>query len=58
MPVKKVLTKDRFREYLILTLVSHAVGQAVFLPWNLYVMNFTFDQFLGGALASIPIAFM
>ena len=42
---------------MIITLVSHAVGQAVFLPWNLYVMNFTSDQFVRGALVGLPIAF-
>ena len=58
MSVKKVMSKYRLAEYMIITLVSHVVGQAVFLPWNLYVMNFTPDQFLRGALASIPIAFI
>ncbi|MEW6604066.1 MAG: hypothetical protein AB1351_05180 [Thermoproteota archaeon] len=52
------MSKDKIKEYMIVTLVSHAVGQAVFLPWNLFVMNFTPDQFLRGALVSIPIAFM
>lgn len=52
------MSKDKVKEYMIITLVSHAVGQAVFLPWNLFVMNFTPDQFLRGALVSIPIAFM
>ncbi len=58
MSVKKVISKDKVKEYMIVTLVSHIVGQVVFLPWNLYVMNFTPDQFLRGAVASIPIAFM
>lgn len=58
MSVRKVISKDKVKEYMIITLVSHAVGQAVFLPWNLFVMNFTPDQFLRGALVSIPIAFM
>ncbi|AFU58788.1 hypothetical protein Ngar_c18560 [Candidatus Nitrososphaera gargensis Ga9.2] len=58
MSVKKVISKDRVKEYMIVTLVSHIVGQLVFLPWNLYVMNFTPEQFLRGAIASIPIAFI
>lgn len=58
MSLKKVISKDKVKEYMIVTLVSHAVGQAVFLPWNLFVMNFMPDQFLRGALVSIPIAFM
>lgn len=58
MSVRKAISKDKVKEYMIITLVSHAVGQAVFLPWNLFVMNFTPDQFLRGALVSIPIAFM
>ncbi|MEP0825058.1 MAG: hypothetical protein HRF40_06205 [Nitrososphaera sp.] len=57
MSFKKVISKDKVKEYMIVTLVSHAVGQAVFLPWNLFVMNFTPEQFLRGALVSIPIAF-
>lgn len=58
MSLKKVISKDKVKEYMIVTLVSHAVGQAVFLPWNLFVMNFTPDQFLRGTLVSIPVAFM
>ncbi|HEX7032560.1 MAG TPA: hypothetical protein VF172_06130 [Nitrososphaera sp.] len=58
MSLKKVVSKDKVKEYMIVTLISHAVGQAVFLPWNMFVMNFTADQFLRGALVSIPIAFM
>jgi hypothetical protein len=34
------------------------VGQAVFLPWNIYVMNFTPDQFVKGAVVGLPIAFL
>lgn len=49
---------DRVKDYVIVTIVSHVVGQAVFLPWNLYIMNFTPDQFVKGAIISLPIAFM
>ena len=49
---------DRAKDYVIITLVSHVLGQAVFLPWNFYVMNFTADQFLKGAIISLPIAFV
>ena len=49
---------DRAKDYVIITLVSHVVGQAVFLPWNLYVMNFSADQFLRGAVIGLPIAFI
>ena len=54
----KSQVKEKVKDYVIVTLVSHIVGQAVFLPWNFYVMNFTADQFVRGALASLPIAFM
>ena len=54
----KAAIKDRMKDYVIITLVSHAVGQMVFLPWNLYVMNFTADQFVKGALVGLPVAFM
>jgi hypothetical protein len=50
--------RDRVKDYMIITLVSHVIGQVVFLPWNLYVMNFTADQFVKGAVVSLPIAFM
>ena len=54
----KIAIKDKVKDYVIITLVSHIVGQAVFLPWNFYVMNFTADQFVRGALVGLPIAFM
>ena len=54
----KIAIKDKVKDYVIITLVSHIVGQAVFLPWNLYVMNFTADQFVRGVLVGLPIAFM
>jgi hypothetical protein len=53
----KVLSKDKVKDYMIITLVSHVVGQVAFLPWNAYVMNFTTDQFVKAAVVSLPIAF-
>lgn len=53
-----IISKDRIKDYMIITLVSHVTGQVVFLPWNLYVMNFTTDQFVKGAIVSLPIAFV
>lgn len=52
------ISRDRVKDYMIITLVSHIIGQVVFLPWNMYVMNFTADQFVKGAVVSLPIAFM
>jgi hypothetical protein len=54
----KLVIKDKVKDYVIITLVSHVVGQVVFIPWNFYVMNFTADQFVKGALVGLPIAFM
>jgi hypothetical protein len=54
----RILSKDRIKDYMIITLVSHVIGQVVFLPWNIYVMNFTADQFVKGAVVSLPIAFV
>lgn len=54
---KGILSKERIKDYMIVTLVSHVVGQVAFLPWNMYVMNFTADQFVKAAVVSLPIAF-
>ena len=53
-----ILSKEKIKDYVIITLVSHVIGQVVFLPWNMYVMNFTADQFVKGAIVSLPIAFV
>ncbi|MEO9294418.1 MAG: hypothetical protein ABI347_02330 [Nitrososphaera sp.] len=53
-----IFSKDRIKDYMIITLVSHVIGQVVFLPWNIYVMNFIADQFVKGAIVSLPIAFV
>lgn len=53
----RLISKDKVKDYMIITLVSHVVGQVAFLPWNVYVMNFTADQFVKSAIVSLPIAF-
>ncbi|MER3407473.1 MAG: hypothetical protein C4292_01300 [Nitrososphaera sp.] len=57
IPKASVFAKDKVKDYMIITLVSHVVGQVAFLPWNAYVMNFTTDQFVKAAVVSLPIAF-
>lgn len=54
---QKLISKERIKDYIIITLVSHVIGQVAFFPWNIYIMNYTSDQFLRSAIVSIPLAF-
>jgi uncharacterized membrane protein len=49
--------KKKAKDYIIVTLISHGIGLAVFTPYNLAVLNFTTDQIIRNAIASTGIAF-
>ena len=40
------------KDYLIVTVISHGIGLAVFTPYNVVVLNFTIDQLIRNAIAS------
>ena len=46
------------KDYLIVTVISHGIGLAVFTPYNVAVLNFTIDQLIRNAIASTGIAFV
>jgi hypothetical protein len=49
--------KKKAKDYIIVTLISHGIGLAVFTPYNVSVLNFTTDQLIRNAIASTGIAF-
>ena len=55
---KEVVLKKKAKDYIVVTLISHGIGLAVFTPYNLAVLNFTFDQLIRNAIASTGIAFV
>ena len=52
------ILKKKAKDYIIITLISHGIGLAVFTPYNLTVLNFTTDQLIRNAIASTGIAFV
>jgi uncharacterized protein (DUF486 family) len=52
------ILKKKAKDYIIITLISHGIGLAVFTPYNLAVLNFTTDLLIRNAIASTGIAFV
>ena len=44
------------KDYLIVTVVRHGIGLAVYAPYNVAVLNFTIDLLIRNAIASTGIA--
>ena len=53
----KKLLNNKAKDYIIVTLISHGIGLAVFTPYNLAILNFSSDQLIRNIIASTGIAF-